>query len=215
METVKLGISVLDVPAHKGRRICLDASVAINVLATGYAEQILASSHLTFCIEESAHSEIKRHPVDGGPADPHLLALCSKGLLAVESLGEAGQSEFIALVRGGLSDGLGDGEAATLALSQDIGGIAAIDDQKALRIAKRQYTASPVTIISTLDILAREEVVRQLSGSLQEAVANALQRARMRVPRNYEKWVRDCIGAEGFRNCNSIRLAARMAEWSD
>jgi hypothetical protein len=170
---------------------------------------------LSFCIEETALREVKRHPIGGGPVEEHLFDLCSNGLLTVESLGQAGQLEFLALVGGGLSAGLGDGEAATLAFSYDIGTIAAIDDRKAMRIAEDRYTDRPLVIISTLDILTRQEVVNRLSGLLEEAVNNALERSRMRVPLHYERWLRDCIGAERFRNCNSIRLAARMAEWNE
>lgn len=207
-----MSISVLDLPAHRGKRVCLDASVAINILATGYAEEILTSHSFDFCIEEMAHNEVERHPIDGESANLHLGALRSSGVLAVDRISGSAQSEFVALVGGGLSGGLGDGEAATLALANEVRGIAAIDDQKALKIAEDRYVESPIVIVSTLDLLARQEVESQCSECLSEAITNALFRARMRVPARYEVWVRDHVGIEKFRSCSSIRLAARMRQ---
>jgi len=210
-----LGISSLDSIEREKLDVCLDASVAINLLATGYADKILCSKNLRFCVEEAVCSEIRLHPVDRTCAAPHLSELFYNDHISLERLRRSGEVEFLALVSGGLISALGDGEAATIALARQLRGIAAIDDQKAIRVACNRYTSPPLKIVSTLDIIGRAEFAQEFAGVLDEVLLNALQYARMRVPKRYEEWVRGRIGQDAFRKCNSIRLAARLASPSE
>ena len=188
--------------------LCADSSVFLNLLATGYIEEILKVCPYAFHVEPTVLAEISRHPIGGESAEDHVQSLISNDLIHASQLGDDGLELFLKIVADELAKSLGDGEAATIALASETNGIIAIDDQKATRICEHYSLKN--AIVNTLDIISLDIVSKTLGDNLSDAVLNALTRARMRVSQDYENWVRELIGEELFQQCNSISLSARM-----
>ena len=99
-------------------------------------------------------------------------------------------------------DDLGDGEAATIAQSFDIGAVPAIDERKATRISLSLRPEHP--ILHTIDLLACSAVTTALpQQELGDLIYAALFHARMRVPLPCRDWVCAVIGPERVRSCPS------------
>jgi hypothetical protein len=137
-----------------------------------------------------------------------LKSLMAAGLVTVVDLGDAAASHFEGLVIGKAAETLDDGEAATIAYAVAHGGIAIIDEKKANRICGERFPA--VRVASTVDIFAHPRVVEALGAPrLSQALLNALQLARMRVPPHHVEWVVGVIGEEQAALCPSLPRSAR------
>jgi hypothetical protein len=110
---------------------------------------------------------------------------------------------FLELAGANPPDDLGDGEAAMIAQSFDIGAVPVIDERKATRISLSLRPKHP--ILHTIDILACSEVTAALSRQeLGDIVYAALFHARMRVPIPCRDWVGALVGPERARGCPSL-----------
>jgi predicted nucleic acid-binding protein len=119
-------------------------------------------------------------------------------------MGAGALNVFIDLVGADPRYGLGDGEAATIALADSLSVAAVLDDRKASRVAGERF--AHLTVYSTLDLLSRPQVVDALGMTrLAEAVFDALRYARMRVPHRFDGWVRELIGPERAAQCPSLK----------
>jgi len=99
------------------------------------------------------------------------------------------------LVAGSAADTLDDGEAATLACALERGGIAVIDERKALRLCGARFPG--LATASSLDLLSHGAVVGALgTKALAEAVFRALRDARMQVFDRHLDWAVELIGKE-------------------
>nr|WP_198924625.1 hypothetical protein [Pseudomonas aeruginosa] len=132
--------------------IVLDASVIINLLATGHANTILQALAVPLYVTDNVVREIEQGAVNGR-SEPALLAeLISNKVLVVKELTGFSLEDFFGMVSGHTSSSLGDGEAATLALAHRNGFSAAIDEKKATRIAAERFEM--LKLVTTVDILA-------------------------------------------------------------
>ena len=136
-----------------------------------------------------------------GYSDAILGALPNQ-LVERAQLGEVGMSIFSSLVSGSAAETLDDGEAATIACAAERSAIALIDDRKANRIGGERFPN--LAFGCTVDVLAQRQVQAVLGSSLPDAVFNALDRGRMRVPDRYGLWVVDLIGRERAAGCRSL-----------
>jgi len=192
--------------------IVLDASVIINLLATGHADTILQALPGRSCVTENVVMEIKVGAENGRPESKKLFDLIERGSLEAVELNEQALESFIGIVSGSASDSLGDGEAATLAFAHRNGRIAAIDERKATRVAAEHFGS--LRIATTIDILAHTPVRLALGQKrLSTAILDALRLARMQVWAPQFDWVVEQIGAANVVLCPSLRrLAKKLPE---
>ena len=191
--------------------VLADTSVVINLNATGCSEALLAALPNQVLVAEQVVWELQSQR-SRQHADAEMLSnLVGLNLIDVTALGETGHQVFVELVSGAAVATLDDGEAATIATALDRGGLALIDERKALRICasrfKELHTATTVDLLrhpQIQEILPREE--------LADAVFNAAYRARMRVQHHDAAWVLDLVGRERAKLCSSLSRILRTTE---
>lgn len=190
-----------------------DASVAINLNATGCAAQILRALPNRIVITAIAADEV----IDdrqNGRRDAELLAkLVDDGLVEIVHLSEAAETTFGGLVIGPAIETLDDGEAATIAYASEHGGMPLIDERKASRICGQRF--AELRLASTVDVLAHASVENALGRhELANAVFNALRQARMGVLPHHGDWVTSLIGPERTSLCGSLPRSFRLLQAS-
>ncbi|MGE0111648.1 hypothetical protein [Aquabacterium sp.] len=194
--------------------LVLDASVIINLLATGHASTILQALPRPSYVTDNVVVEIKGGAENGRPESEKLLQLIECGKIGVVELDDQALESFFSIVSGPASDSLGDGESSTLAFAHCGGMIAAIDEKKATRIAAQHF--GELKIATTVDILAYEPVGFMLGQErLSQTVLDALRLARMQVWEHQFTWVVQQIGASNLSLCPSLRRLAKRMPASD
>jgi predicted nucleic acid-binding protein len=186
------------------RVLVIDASVAINLLGTGKAADLLHALKRKVIVDELALKEVISDPFSKLSGRDAMGALERLGLISTVQLSApAFESLFLELTGAVPPDDLGDGEAATLAQAFDIGAVPVIDERKATRIALSMRPKHP--ILHTIDILGCSAVTAALSPQeLGDLIYAALCHARMRVPILCRDWVWAMIGPERARSCPSL-----------
>src|SRR5450432_930005 len=112
----------------------LDASVVINLLGSGAADLVLAALAGRRVVPDVTSGEILRHPLMPSSRADHMEPFVKAGLIERVPLIPAAMATFIKLVGANSPDDLGDGEAAAIALAQELGLSIALDDTKARRV---------------------------------------------------------------------------------
>ncbi len=187
-----------------------DASVWINLTATGEAHRILKALPRPLAITDVALGELERGRPKGRRAADEVAALLHMGLMQVVRLGVEDEALFLSLVAGPASETLDDGEAATLACAARLGGCAVIDERKATSLAARRFAALDVR--STCDLLLGPDLRSAFSSAeLADAVFAALTDARMRVPDGHAVAIVSLIG-DRARSCLSIPARFRTSD---
>lgn len=188
--------------------VVADTSVVINLNATGCSETLLAAlpnpvlvaEHV---VQELQHERSRQHQDAGA-----LASLVEQRLVAVVSLGRAGHNHFTELVSGAAASTLDDGEAATIAAALEQGGLALIDERKALGICASRF--EDLCTGSTVDLLRHPHIQAVLSReALADAVFGAAYCARMRVQPHDAEWVVRLIGRKRAERCTSLRKILR------
>ncbi|MBW5451423.1 hypothetical protein GRF21_09940 [Pseudomonas aeruginosa] len=193
--------------------IVLDASVIINLLATGYANTILRALATPLYVTDYVVREIEQGAVNGRPEPALLAELISDQVLIVEELAGAALEDFFGMVSGHTSSSLGDGEAATLALAYRNELSAAIDEKKATRVAAERFES--LKLITTVDILAYAPVRSSLGNEvLAKATLLALKHARMQVREHQFDWIAQLIGVENVAACPSLKRHIRRGTFA-
>lgn len=184
-----------------------DASVWINLVATGSADRILTALAQPVLITDVALGELDRGRPKGRRAADEVRALIQIGRAQIIPLNAADETLFLALVSGSASETLDDGEAATLACADRLGVCALIDERKAASLAARRL--AHLCIRSTTDILLTTGVRAALDdAALADALFNALTGARMRVPDHHVEEIIRLVGDERASRC--LSLPARL-----
>jgi predicted nucleic acid-binding protein len=184
-------------------RLVADASAIINLNATQYAAEILHALPERVIVVDIVAGELEGGRKKGRQDAAMLTELSNSGLVDIATLGDAGYLLFEHLVVGSASATLDDGEAATIAyaVEQTLG--VAVDDNKARRICREQYSAVPMRC--SVEIFQHPAVQKSLGRErLLSAVLNALQTARMRVLPEHIDWVIHLIGESNARSCRSL-----------
>lgn len=189
---------------NQDKVIVLDASVIINLLATGYATEILQALNVSLFVTVHVVREIEQGATSGRQESKLLDELIGARFLQIEELTGPSLEFFSQLVSGSTADTLGDGEAATLSFAYCSGFAAAIDEKKATRIAGERFGTTK--LVTTIDILSHSRV-RTLLGkqALANATFQALLVARMQVRRHQLDWVTQLIGENNLKACESLR----------
>ena len=170
-----------------------DASVWINLAATGGAHRILKALSRPLAITDVALAELERGRPKGRQAADEVAALLHLKLTQVIPLAVEDEALFLSLVAGAASETLDDGEAATLACAMRLGACAVIDERKATSLAARRLKA--LEVYSTCDLLMGPEV-RDMLGETghADALFAALTQARMRVPDSHAPVIVNLLG---------------------
>lgn len=185
-----------------------DASVTINLNASGFAAKIIAAFPERIVILDAVADELEDGRRKGRRDADDVRRLVREGLIEIKTLGPAGLVHLEGLVVGSASETLDDGEAATIAYALEVGAVAVIDERKAIRICAERFPK--LGLRCTVDIFAHAEVQRALGQQrLAEALFNSLRDARMRVLPDQIRWAVDLIGAERAAKCPSLPSSVR------
>jgi predicted nucleic acid-binding protein len=188
--------------------LVLDASVVINLLATGQSASILKALAVPIVVVDNVVREIEQGGMNGRQELDPLVRLIEDGIVRLVELEGEGLDIFCDLVSGDASESLGDGEAATLAFAHWSGFLAAIDEKKATRLSADRFAS--LRLATTVDILAHDTVRTALGDALlADAIFRALRLARMQVREHQFDWVARLIGSANVESCSSLRRLAR------
>lgn len=181
--------------------LVLDASVFINLSASGAAAQVLHALPNRIVMVDVAAGEVREDNRNGRSDGDTLQELIGPAGLEIVKLDESGLALFESLVLA-----LDDGEAATIAAAAGRRAIPVLDERRARKICAEEL---PNTVqASTLDLFSHPAVERTLgTENLAEAVHAALQNARMHVRVDQRDWVVALIGGERAAGCSSIPRA--------
>ena len=188
--------------------VVADASVAINLNATGFAEAILDALPNRFAVVEEVALEIEYGRSRGRNDADALNTLVAAGRVDIVRLENPAIDYFTSLVSGSAAETLDDGEAATIAYALEHGATVLIDERKAIRICTERYSA--LANGCTIDVLAHNAVETALGHSrFVDGVFNALYHGRMRVLAQHVNWVVNLIGPERAAQCVSLPRSVR------
>ena len=177
-----------------------DASVWINLVATGHIELVLQSSPARHLITTTALIELESGREKGRQAASVVADLVAKGLIDQVPLSPSDEQVFLDLIVGEQSDTLDDGEAATIATALGKSATAVIDKRKATTLCQRRYPSLMVT--STTDLLLSSQVRGSMEEDrLAECIYGALVYARMRVPEHHLEDVCAMLDLERRQQC--------------
>ncbi len=193
--------------------VVADTSVVINLNATGCSEALLAALPNQVLIAEQVMWELQDQR-SRQYADAEMLSnLVDLDLVRVIALGETAHEIWAELVSGSAATTLDDGEAATIAAAIERGGLALIDERKALRICASRF--EEVGTGTTVDLLRHPQIQGTLPREeLADAVFKAAYRARMGVQHHHAEWVLDLIGRERAELCSSLRRILRATKFA-
>ena len=195
-------------PANPGVPVVTDASVIINLNATGSAAAIIGAFPNPFFVTASVRRELSMGESRGHRCGEKLEALIRRGLFELAELGPGDDLVYRSLVEGGFEGTLDDGEAATIAYAVGHGGLALIDERKARRICGVRFPG--LLFASTVEMLLHPLVAERLGETGQsEAIFLALRDARMQVPREGLPEVIERIGADRAVECPSLPRSFR------
>jgi predicted nucleic acid-binding protein len=180
-----------------------DSSVVINLNATKVAAEIIRAFPNTFVVTEAGLAELNSGSAKGHDDAQKLKLLIEGSSFRIAKLGDVANGVYMALVDGTAVQTLDDGEAATIGCAIEVGGTALIDERKARNICAARFPN--LRVLSTVDLLLDDRAIFALGRQGQvEAIFNALQNARMRVPSEHIKRIVTLIGKERASLCSSL-----------
>jgi predicted nucleic acid-binding protein len=198
----------LDFPTNPQVPLIGDASVIINIFATGCAGEIISALSNPLVITENAYTEIKDGSVRGHSDYQQLVTLIAAGLVKRVTLSSLALPIYESLVDGSAAFTLDDGEAATIAYAHEALGVALIDERKARSLCAASFPR--LTVISTAELLMHSTISTSLGSQAQaDAIFNALMVGRMRVPIEHIPEITRIIGDERAARCSSLPKAWR------
>lgn len=184
--------------------LVLDASVVINLLGCGIGSEILAVLPGKALIADRVERELRYHPVKGLEIDEPMRHWKSQAILETVVMDESMLFRYLDLVHRPSPDHLDDGEAASIAVAEELGAAVVLDERRARRMVSEQFTtlnlqstAGLFRLAANTDVLDRE--------TLATALYQALIKAQMRVvPEELIAWVVAVIGRERASQCRSL-----------
>ncbi|MEO1039520.1 MAG: hypothetical protein AAFX09_08235 [Pseudomonadota bacterium] len=183
------------------RQFVLDASVIINLHASGLGTGILSTLTNPAIITEEVLGEL-REGSDGEPKEREFAdRLIRDGVLNLNAISGRAQGLYFDLVSDPRS--LDDGEASTLAVALANEYVPVIDERKARRELV-QYRSQP-TPPNSLDLFCNDGAVAEIGNeNIADAVYLALREANMRIQPDQCDFVVDLIGLRRAIECNSL-----------
>lgn len=204
-------MTLLSFPSDRSVSLVADASVVINLNATGRAAEIITALPHALVVTDNAFEELKGGRRNGHRDADLLQALIEQGVVQLATLGASGLPIYESLIEGSTARTLDDGEAATIACAYERGGLAVIDERKARSICTANFPE--LGIATTVDLLFQETVVRTIGGDGHlNAVFLALRDARMRVIPEQIREVLSLLGEERAAICRSLPKKIRAKD---
>lgn len=186
----------------------MDASVVINLLATGCFSKILARTPGRFVIVQHVKDEVKLDPLTRKSRDSILDSFIDSGSLQVVELGDDEFNTFVDLVGAPAPDDLDDGEAATIAYANHNFACPIIDENKGRRICRERFPA--LDVFDTVDLLRMVKYGDGLSEiEFIRGVECALTIGRMRVAEHHLEWLSSMVSREALLGAPGLKRAAR------
>lgn len=182
--------------------IVADASVVINLIASGFAATILGTLAGPLRVPKEVRAEIEGGRRRGREDADALAGLIDAGNIAIVDLDAAGLRCFSSLVGGPAGDTLDDGEAAAIACAVEQDATVLIDEKKANRLCNERF--SHLIVGSTVDLAGCAAVQAKLGECLADAIFNMLLVGRMRVLPHHLDWVVEQIGPHRAARCPSL-----------
>ena len=194
-------------PANQEAALIADASVMIGLNASGYAGRIIELSERRVIVPDNARSELAIGARFGHDDGAQLEVLIASGLVHRMALEGEALTTYEALIDGSFGETLDDGEAATIAIAVQYGGVAVLDERKARRMCQRHFphVIQGCTAQWLLGTIALGQAAHA------EAMLAALRKGRMRVPPEFLNRVVALIGADAALTCPSLPLIVRQA----
>ena len=189
--------------------LVIDASVVINLNATGRAHEIIRAFPNPFLVTENAAAELANGARNGHTDSEALQELVRQRVLQTVALDPTDLAVYETLIEGHAAQTLDDGEAATIAFAVGGSAMVVLDERKARNICSSRLQG--LNVFSTVDLLTHDLVETALGKSGQiDAIVAALQGARMRVPTDKIAVVVALIGDANAANCHSLPKAVRF-----
>lgn len=186
-----------------GATVIADASVVINLCASGAAEAILLGLPFRVAMAPGAIAEVTDDRRTGRADHIVLQRLLAAGKIEQIGLDAVEEEIFAGLVIGPAAETLDDGEAATIALGVSRRMTVVIDESKANSLCDRRFAA--LRRISSSDLFLAESVVSFLGAEAHAAALfDALRLARMRVHERHFHDVARILGMERLSQCSSL-----------
>lgn len=178
--------------------LILDTSVFINLIGSGACGQILEALPNRVLVASPALEELIPNPDRSRDDRTAIEKQIHLGRVQIAELEPNEWERFETLITAP-DRPLGDGEAATIAVAEQRGALAVIDEKRA-RIVVRE-----ATFASSVDIFAHDAIKSAL-GKLghTQSVYNALKQSRMSVREEQAAWVVSLIGLGRASECNSL-----------
>lgn len=196
---------------ERHKAIVLDASVLINLNATGCGKDILLSLPQECITPTQVIEELNRGALRGHRDCQQVAHLLDSGELIAKPIGAAAEELYESLITGDATTTLDDGEAATIALASELEAAAIIDERKALKLCGHRFPNLPV--VTTPDLLLGASVKESLGCTMvADALFNALTIGRMRVPTRLQAAIIDLIGVERAALCTSLPRRIRPTD---
>ena len=187
--------------------VVADASVVINLIASGFAATILEPLGSPLRVPGEVQAELERGRSRGRTDADDLTSLVDGGQVAIVGLGAAGMGHFHALVTGSVQDTLDDGEAAAIAHALEHRIPVLIDEKKATRLSVERFPH--LTVGSTVDLVGCTAVQAALGADLADAIFTMLFVGRMRVLPRHLDWVVEQIGPQRAARCSALPAKRR------
>lgn len=190
--------------------IVLDASVLINLLATGRAATILANLDRKVLITSQAYSEVLRDPYTERNASETIKPLETANLISRRKL-KGRTIRLYKILISPAGDALDKGEAATIGFCDEHKLIAVIDERKGKKVAD-QNSSVPLTV-GSLDVLAYKKVIESFSSAeYREALLNAGRLGRMSFPVEWGQWAENILEESVARTLPGLKRFYRIRD---
>jgi predicted nucleic acid-binding protein len=189
--------------------VVADASVTINLCASGVGDAILAALPFQVVMAPEAIAEITEDRRTGRADCLSLRRYLEAGLIERVVLDDEAHQIFADLVIGAAADTLDDGEAATIALGISQGKTVAIDEAKANSLCEKRFP--DLGRIASSDLFMAQSVVTALGREAHgAALFDALRFARMRVDKLHLDEVTRVLGTTRAAECLSLPRTYRQ-----
>lgn len=195
--------------SEAGAMVVADASVTINLCASGAGDVILAALPFRVAMVPEAIAEVTGDRRTGRADHLLLQQYLAAGLIECIALDDAAQEIFASLVIGVAAETLDDGEAATIALGIAQGMTVAIDEAKANGLCERRFPHLG-RITSSHLFMARGIVAALGPEAHLAALFDALRFARMRIDQQHLDEVARLLGVTRLAECPSLPRAMRQ-----
>jgi predicted nucleic acid-binding protein len=185
-----------------------DASVVINLIATGRPREIIEALGHPFLVTENACLELEEGALKGHDDHAELMKLIGTGVVTMALLGGTALVAYEQLIDGSYVSTLDDGEAATIAHAHAISAVPLLDERKARKVCEASFPN--LRVLCSAELLMDSALIAAFGVQGQvNLIVNALKIGRMRVPSEHVANIRSIIGEQNAAQCPSLPRAAR------